>query len=298
VANADVHPSIRGMRTTLLGIGISIVLVLLKGIAGYLGHSYALIADATETGADVLSSALLWIGLRISTKPADTEHPYGHGKAEPIAGVVVSLFLFGSALWIAWHAIGYITTPHELPRKFTLYVLLLVILVKEAMYRYVLKIGTQINSHAVTADAHHHRSDAITSVAAFIGISIALAGGKGYEGADDWAALIASMIIIYNAVHLIKPSLDEIMDTAPSNEIVSKVRQLASEVPEVCKVEKCYVRKMGFDYYIDIHIEVDADISVTEGHRISHLVKDKMLQSDLMIKDVLVHVEPFAALMP
>lgn len=289
----DIHPSVTAMRTTQLGIGVSVVLIFVKGLAGYFGHSYALIADATESGADILSSGLLWIGLRIALKEPDKEHPYGHGKAEPLAAIAVALFLIGAAIWIAWKAIGFIQTPHQIPHSFTLYVLLLVIGVKEVLYRYVLNIGKKINSQAVKADAHHHRSDSLTSIAAFIGISIALIGGQGYEGADDWAALIASALIFYNAIVILRPALNEIMDAAPSDEIVHKVRRVASSVPQVKAIEKCYVRKMGFDYWVDIHIEVDGNLSVTEGHSISHLVKDAILNSSLRVLNVLVHVEPF-----
>lgn len=295
MSQSNIHPSVTGMKTTLLGIGISILLVFIKGIAGHLGHSYALIADATETAADVFSSALLWAGLRIALKQPDKEHPYGHGKAEPLAAVIISLFLIAAAAWIAFHSFEFITTPHNMPAKFTLWILALVMIIKETMFRYVLMIGKKINSQAVKADAYHHRSDAITSLAAFIGISIALIGGKGYEGADDWAALIASGLIIYNAIGLLRPALAEIMDAAPSNEIVMKVRKLANTVPDVLAIEKCYVRKMGFDYYVDLHIEVDGKLSVTEGHKIAHMVKDTILKSDLRVIDVLVHVEPFEA---
>lgn len=290
---SNIHPSVTGMKTTLLGIAISIFLVFIKGIAGYLGHSYALIADATETGADIFSSALLWVGLRIALKSPDEEHPYGHGKAEPLAAVLIALFLIAAALWIAYNSLQYITTPHDLPKSFTLYILVFVIFIKEAMFRYVLGVGKKINSQAVKADAYHHRSDVLTSVAAFVGISIALIGGKGYEGADDWAALIASGLIIYNAIGLFRPAIAEIMDAAPSNEIVMRVRQLAGTVPGVSAIEKCYVRKMGFDYYVDLHIEVDGQLTVTEGHHISHLVKDKILKSSLRVINVLVHVEPY-----
>lgn len=185
IENIDIHPSKTAIRTTLIGIGVSVVLIFVKGIAGYLGHSYALIADATESGADILSSGLLWLALRIALKQPDEEHPYGHGKAEPIAAIVVSLFLIAAAIWIGYHSIAFIGTPHALPEGFTLWILLIVIAIKETLFRYVLNIGKRINSQAVKADAHHHRSDAITSVAAFVGISIALIGGKGYEGADD-----------------------------------------------------------------------------------------------------------------
>lgn len=293
MAAIDVHPSVKAIRTTQIGIGISIILVILKGAAGYFGHSYALIADATETGADVFSSTLLWIALRIAVKPADTSHPYGHGKAEPIASIIISFFLMAAAFWIAYHAYEYIRTPHELPKRFTLYVLMVVIIVKESMFRYVYKIGVQINSNAVKADAKHHRSDVITSVAAFIGILIALIGGKGYEGADDWAALLASGIVFYNAIQLLLPGLAEIMDAAPSGEMVEKVRELASHVSDVKLIEKCFVRKMGFDFFVDMHIQLDRNLTVAEGHHIAHVVKNKLLKSELSIKDVLVHIEPY-----
>ena len=289
----DIHPSKMAISTTLLGIAVSVVLIFVKGIAGYMGHSYALIADATESGADILSSGLLWLGLRIALKEPDEEHPYGHGKAEPLAAIAVALFLTGAAIWIGYHSITFIGRPHALPEAFTLWILLIVIAIKETLFRYVLSVGKKIDSQAVKADAHHHRSDAITSVAAFVGISIALIGGKGYEGADDWAALVASALILYNAIGIIRPALAEIMDTAPPLEIVEKVKELAKAVPEVKDIEKCYVRKMGFDYYVDIHIEVDGALSVTEGHRIAHLVKDALLESKLRIINVLVHVEPF-----
>lgn len=289
---AGLHPSERAMRTTLLGIAISIVLVFVKLAAGYFGHSYALVADASETASDVLSSGLLWIGLRIAMKPADAQHPYGHGKAEPLAAILISLFLLGAAVWISWHAVEFIRTPHQLPRRFTLLVLGVVILIKECMFRYVLKVGKEINSQAVKSDAYHHRSDAITSIAAFIGVGIALLLGKGYEAADDWAALIASGIIAYNAISLLGPALNEVMDATPGEAIVNKVRALASEHPDVLLVEKCYVRKMGFDYFVDIHIQVLDSLSVRRGHEIAHAVKDALLQSELNIKDVLVHVEP------
>lgn len=183
--NTDIHPSVIAIMTTILGIILSIILIFIKGISGHLGHSYALIADAIESDADVISSGLLWLALYISLKEPDEEHPYGNGKAEPLSAAIVSFFLFAAAIWIAWHAIEYIGTPHALPGKLTLAVLIVIIGAKEGMFRYVLSVGKRIKSNAVIADAFHHRSDAITSISAFIGISIALIGGKGFESADD-----------------------------------------------------------------------------------------------------------------
>ncbi len=293
MSDMERHPSQRAIRTTQLGIIVSIVLVFVKAAAGHWGHSYALIADATETGADILSSALLWIGLKYSLKPADKGHPYGHGKAEPLAAILISLFLVAAAVWIGWNALGFINTPHELPQKFTLWILLVVIAIKEVLFRIVLRVGKNIDSQAVIADAYHHRSDAITSVAAFIGIIIAIAGGKGYEGADDWAALLAGCFIIYNAIRILRPALNEIMDSAPSPGIVEKITRDAACVPGVLDVEKCHVRKMGFDYFVDLHILVNAQLTVAEGHKIAHDVKNKLIKDNIRIKDTLIHVEPY-----
>jgi cation diffusion facilitator family transporter len=160
------------------------------------------------------------------------------------------------------------------------------------MYRYVRKVGKSLNSQAVKADAFHHRSDAITSLAALVGVSIALLAGKGYEGADDWAALLASGIIFYNAFRLLNPALSEIMDTAPPQAVVDTVRSLAGEAEGVEEVEKCHVRKMGFEYFVDLHVKVNGFLTVAEGHRIAHVVKNRLLEAGLKIKDVLIHVEP------
>lgn len=289
------NPSKEAIRTTQLGIIISIALIFVKGLSGYLGHSYALIADATESGTDVVSSGLLWLALIYAQRPADQGHPYGHGKAEPIAAVLIGLFLIAAAGWIAYHSIYYIRTPHGLPKSYTLIVLLIVILSKEILFRYVLKIGKRLNSQAVKADAYHHRSDAITSIAAFIGIVIALVLGKGYEGADDWAALMACVFIIYNAIKIIRPAFSEIMDAAPSPEFISEISRIAAQHIEVKEVEKCFVRKMGLQYYVDMHIEVDGTIDVFTAHQVAHQVKDELLASDLSIKDVIIHVEPHLA---
>ena len=286
-------PSSEAIRTTQLGIFISIILIFVKGISGHLGQSYALIADATESGADVISSGLLWVALKYAQRPADKGHPYGHGKAEPVAAIIIGFFLLFAAGWIAYHSIGFINTPHELPKPYTLAVLLLVIITKEILFRYVHAVGKRINSQAVIADAFHHRSDAITSVAALIGISLALFVGRGYEAADDWAALFACLFIIYNAFKIIRPAFEEIMDKAPSDELIAAISSIASFHTEVKNVEKCHVRKMGLDYYVDMHIQVDGDSNVFHAHQVAHQVKDKLLASDLHIKNALIHVEPF-----
>lgn len=283
----------RGLKTTLIGIIASFFLAAIKIFTGIVGNSYALIADGIESLTDIFTSSIVLTGLYFASKPADENHPYGHGKAEPFAGVAVSLGIFVAAIIIIVQSLYEIITPHHAPASFTLIVLVLVIVIKESLFRFVIKVGTSVNSIAVKSDAWHHRSDAITSAAAFIGISIALNGGEGYESADDFAALFASVIIIINAYRIFKPALFELLDTAPPTQIVQKVRGVAGKVENVMGIDKCYVRKMGFDYFVDIHVLVDANLPVHKGHEIAHKVKNELMKEYSNISDVLVHIEPF-----
>ena len=259
----------QGIHTTIIGIITSILLAAIKAIAGVVGNSYALIADAIESASDVLTSIIVLTGLRIARRPADETHPYGHGKAEPFAGIVVAAALFIAAIVIIIQSLHEIITPHHAPAPFTLIVLVAVVVTKEFLFRFIIKVGNSVDSVAVKNDAWHHRSDAITSGAAFIGISIALIGGPGYEQADDYAALCASAIIIFNAYRLFKPALFEIMDTAPSPEVIKNVIAASLKVNGVVAIDKCFARKMGFQYYIDMHVIVDGNITVHNGHDVS-----------------------------
>lgn len=286
------HPSRLGLRATAWGVLTNAALAVVKGIAGVLGNSYALIADAIESATDIASSLIVWGGLKISVLPPDEDHPYGHGKAEPIAATVVALALFAAAAGIAIQSVREIVTPHHAPAPFTLAVLFVVVVVKETLYRFVFRIGSGIGSTAVQGDAWHHRSDAITSGAAFAGISVALIGGKGYESADDWAALFASAIIVVSAFRILRPAINEMMDRAPSPEVERAVREIALGVPRVAGLDKCFVRKMGFSHYVDLHVVVDGLLTVREGHDIAREVKRTIRRTRADIADVLVHIEP------
>jgi cation diffusion facilitator family transporter len=279
-------------RSTLVGVLANALLAAVKSIAGVAGNSYALIADGVESAFDVFSSLIVLGGLKLASTPRDANHPYGHGKAEPLAALVVAIVLLTAAVAIAIESVREIVTPHHAPAPFTLVVLVLVVVTKEALYRFVFRVGEAVRSTAVKTDAWHHRSDAMTSTAAFVGISIALLGGKGYESADDWAALLAAGVICYNAYRLIVPALDEVMDAAPPSDVEHHVRLAAGRVPGVATLDKCFVRKMGLDYYVDLHVVVDGAISVSDGHEIAHKVKDAIRSSNPRIVDVLVHVEP------
>jgi cation diffusion facilitator family transporter len=281
-----------GARVALLGLVINVVLASVKIVAGVIGHAYVLIADGIESALDVGGSIVIWGGLTVAARPPDRTHPYGHGKAEPIAALVVAICVLAAAIGLAIESVREILTPHHGPAPFTLALLVVVIVIKEFLFRYVNRIGRDLESTAVQTDAWHHRSDALTSAAAFIGISVALIGGERWQSADDWAALFACAVIAANGVRLALPAFQEIMDTAPAGKIVGSILAVASSVPGVVEVEKCHARKMGLDYYVDLHVGVEGNISVHEGHEIAHRVKSAIQQSDSRIADVLVHIEP------
>ena len=282
----------KAIKATYLSIFGNFFLAVAKGITGYFGNSYALIADAIESTTDVFSSALVLFGIKYSTKPADSNHPYGHGRAETLVTFIVVGFLVISATIIAYESIGNIRTPHQVPEKFTLWVLAVIIIIKEVFYRIVSKKGEETKSSALKADAWHHRSDAITSLMAFIGIAIAIYMGPGYESADDWAALLASFIIVYNAYLIFRPALGEILDEHLYDDMIDDIRKIATTVTGVIDTEKCFVRKTGMTFLVDLHLTVDGNITVSEGHEIAHRLKDAIIDEIPEIADVLIHTEP------
>lgn len=282
----------RGMKSAILGIFVNVGLALTKCSAGLLGHSFALVADGLESIADVFSGLVVYFGLKIAVKPPDADHPYGHGKAEPVAAVVVSLGLMVAALAITYEGIREITAPHGAPAPYTLVVLAGVLITKELLFRHVASVGDSIGSTAVKSDAWHHRSDALTSSFAFVGISITLLGGPGWEAADGWAAVGAALVILYNAWKQLRPAILELSDVAPHPHMEEQIRVLAGRVPGILGLDKCFVRKMGFSFYIDLHIVVDGELTVREGHLLSHKVEDEILRALPHVADVLVHVEP------
>jgi cation diffusion facilitator family transporter len=271
---------------------VNAVLAVVKMLAGIFGHSHALVADAVESMADVFSSIVVWRGVVVAAAPPDEDHPYGHGKAEPLAGAVVSAMLLLAAIWIVTNAFRAIVEPHAAPKPFTLIVLIVVIFVKEGLFRFALHEALSVGSSVIATDAWHHRSDVFTSFAAAIGITIALVGGKGFEAADDWAAIAAACVIAWNGWRLLMPALNELMDRSPNREVIDKIRAVAEAVPGVERVEKCLVRQMGYQYFVDMHVEVDPQMTVLHSHEIAHSVKDNVRAQVPQVRDVLVHIEP------
>lgn len=283
-------PEDKAIRTSYFSIAGNMGIAVVKGLAGFFGNSHALIADAIESTADVFSSFFVLLGLRYAKRPADENHPYGHGRIEPLITFVVVGFLLVSATLIAYESIRNLRLPREHPRPWTLFVLGAIIIWKEISYRLVIRRSRETNSTSLKADAWHHRTDALTSVAAFAGISLAFL--TGYEKADDWAALFAAGIILYNSYLIFRPALGEIMDEHVYDDLIEEIREVAATVDGVSGTEKCFVRKSGLKFHIDLHAMVDGNISVEEGHEIAHDLKDTLIDRLPQLENVLIHIEP------
>ena len=287
--SAIVKSAIKASYFSIVG---NILLAAIKLVSGFLGNSYALIADGIESTTDVFSSLFVLFGIKYAQRPPDDNHPYGHSRIEPLITFVVVAFLVTSATVIAYESIINIQTPHKIPETWTLIVLGLIILWKEGSYRYVLNKSKLTNSSSLKADAWHHRSDAITSVMAFLGISIALIFGKGFETADDWAALLASGLILYNSYLIFRPALGEIMDEHIYDDLLEEIREESMKVKGIKGTEKCFIRKAGMEYHVDLHAIVDGEIPVREGHELSHRLKDHLRKEIPNLGHVLIHIEP------
>jgi cation diffusion facilitator family transporter len=273
-------------------MALNAVLALIKIAGGVLGRAYALVADGVESLSDIAVSILIWASFKWAARPPDHNHPYGHGKAEAVAGMFTALVVLGAGVGIGWQAVREIRNPQSVPHWWTLLILAGVVSVKVAFSRRLNQVGRDTESTALGAEAWHHLSDAISSAAAFIGISIAVAGGPRYAAADGWAALVASVVIGFNGIKVFQPALNEVMDIAVPAKMENDVRALAAGVPGVASLDKCRVRKSGLSYLVDIQIRVAGNLSVREGHGIAHAVKDRLLASRLRVSDVTVHVEP------
>lgn len=283
----------RSIRSAQAGLAVNALLVVIKLLAGIVGNTYALVADAAESTTDILSSIVVWIGLHISALPADEDHPFGHGKAEPIAAAVVALMLIGAAIGIVIVAIREVSQPGPPPATWTLAVAGAVIAIKEIMFRRVRAVAQEEGSVVVAADAWHHRSDAISSVAAFVGIGLALVGGPRWAAADDWAALIAAAVILINGVHILRPAIHDLMDRMPGAEILDPVSEAARSVPGVLAIEKLMVRRAGTGYHVDLHVQSNPELSLHDAHILSGRVKTAIRESVPRVLGVLIHMEPY-----
>lgn len=283
----------RGIRSAQAGMLVNTGLAVTKLVAGIVGNSYALVADAVESTADIFSSLIVWSGLSVASRDPDETYPFGYGKAESLAAAIVSLMLLGAAVGISIEAIREIVTPHHAPAPWTLAVLVAVVVVKTVLSRRVGHVGRAIGSSAVQADAWHHMSDALTSAAAFVGISVAVIGGPGFEAADDWAAIVASAIIVYNGISMLRPAVADLMDRSAGPEVLIPVRTAAESVLGVLATEKLAMRRTGMTYRVTIHVQTDPEMPLHEAHILSGKVKSAIRTAVPQVQSVLVHMEPY-----
>lgn len=282
----------------LVSVVINTTLALAKVLGGIFGHSHALIADGIESSLDILTSALLWGAIKYSEKPPDSDHPYGHGKMESLAAVAGSLALIAAGLAFGVHSVSGLihlsSSPagEPLPAFFTLIIVGVTIVTKEFLFRWLYRRGQEIGSKAVMTDAWHHRSDAMTSLAALVGITAALIGGPSWAQADEWAALFSCGLIVFNGLQMLRNAAGDILDEQASSDLTSNILAKVSEVPGVTSMEKIRVRRSGLMYIADLHVRVAGNRTVREGHEIAHLVKDHLLAADFQLSDVTVHIEP------
>ncbi len=279
-------------RAALLGLFVNLALGIVKLIGGIVSGSFALIADAVNSIGDVVSTVVVLIGLRIAQWPPDEEHPYGHTRAEGIAASNVALLVIISALFIAWESIQRFTQFHGIPPAWTLWIAGANVLIKEALFRYNTIVGKRTGSTALLANAWDHRSDALCSLAALVGLAVLRIGGEAFAWADELASLVIAGVIAWSGMKLFRSSASELLDVQADSHFVDAIRSSAKSVPGVEDVETLWVRKSGIEFFVDIHIEVDQERSVADGHRIGHLVKSKLLSEFVNLRDVLVHVEP------
>ena len=287
------------VRAVKRGAAVNVVLAAAKISAGIVGNAYALVADGVESLADVASSLIVWSGIVVGARPPDEDHPFGHGKAEAIAAAAVSLILLAAGAGIAVQALREIRTPHEFPAPWTLLVLVSVVLIKAVLARTVSAVAREHASAAVEADAMHHLSDAITSGAAFIGISAALlarrfGGGPQWAAADDYAALLASVVISWNGVAMFLVGLHDLMDRNPGADVIDPLREAALAVEGVCAVEKLAARRVGNGYRVTVHVQASPALTLEEAHVLGGRVKRAMCARGHRIINVLVHMEPFS----
>jgi cation diffusion facilitator family transporter len=285
----------RGRQVLVAGVVVNSLLSLIKLGSGWVGHSDALLADGLESTLDVLSSALIWGALKYAERPPDSDHPYGHGKMESLAGAGGAILLLVAGVLVATNSLKEIlggALHREAPAAFTLAVLVGVVAIKESLFRLANRRGREVESTAVQSDAWHHRSDALTSLAAAIGITVCLIGGPAWVSADNWAALFSCAIIAFNGFRMLKASLGELLDEQAPEDVIERIISAARSVEGVDNIEKCRVRKSGLSLIADLHVRVHGEVTVTDGHSIAHRVKDTLMAGGLHLLDVTVHIEP------
>lgn len=279
-----------GMKISWITAIINILLAAIKIAGGIIGNSNAMLADGVHTLSDVLTTLVVIIGLKISSKEADEKHPYGHEKYESIFAKLLSLLLICTGIFIGYEGVKLLIRGNiRTPSRVALIAAIISILVKEFMYRYTIKVAKNIKSISMEADAWHHRSDAFSSIGTFIGI---LGSRLGLKVLDPIAAIVVSVFIIKVGVDLYIESIKGLVDESADYEIISKIEDITYSVEGVRGIKNLKTRIFGNKIYVDMDIQVKGDITVTEGHNIAEKVHDLIENNIEDIKHCMVHIEP------
>ncbi|OUD12689.1 hypothetical protein TPSD3_15640 [Thioflexithrix psekupsensis] len=278
-------------NVTLVGVISNVILSVVKIIFGWIGQSQALIADGLHSLSDLVSDGVVLVAARFSSQDADAEHPYGHGRFETVATVLVGLILIAVAMGMLWDSTMRVLNPDSLlqPTEITLAIAVVSILLKEALYHYTVYVADRVRSQMLRANAWHHRSDAVSSVVVLIGVAGSMAGAAWLDAA---AAMVVAIMIAHIGWSLGGEGLRQLVDTGLARHQVEKIKTLIRHVEGVRTLHALRTRHMGENALVDVHILVNPRISVSEGHHIGDRVRAKLLQQMPEIVDVTVHVDP------
>lgn len=289
----------QAMFATTLGIVVNIFLTIIKLIGGFVGNSRALIADAVHSASDVVSSFAVLVGVRAAGKPPDDDHPYGHGKYESVAALIVAIFLIVIGLEILMNSVQLVFQgePPEFPKVIALYIIIISILIKEAMYHYKIRLGRKIKSDALIADAWHHRSDSISSIVALFGVGIAIIGGyfniPYLHYFDVIAGAIIAAIIIFVGYKLARNAVLMSAELVLNKEESMKFYDTVEAIDGVLQIDSLFARTHGSYVVIDMKIGVRKDLTVEEGHDIAERVRSVLIAEYKEVNEVFVHVNPY-----
>jgi cation diffusion facilitator family transporter len=281
-----------GQRVAATGMLVSGALAVIKIAAGISGHSTAVVADGLESAADVIASGFVLFGLTLASKPADDNHPYGHGRVETLTGLLIGLVLMVGGALISWNSIRRVGLPHEPLAAFVVWPLLISIAAKTALASLKFRYGRKLQSDALTADAWNDATDTISAIAALIAVGLTLLDRLRFAEADRYGGFVVGLIVISAGIRVARQTAMQLMDTMPDARLIGQIREAAFAVPGVRGVEKCFARKTGFKYHVDLHLEVDPEMTVRQSHELAHEVRMHIRERLDWVADVLVHVEP------
>jgi cation diffusion facilitator family transporter len=281
-----------GQRIAIAGMAVSAALAVAKILVGLAGHSTAAVADGVESSTDLLTSSLLLAGLTLGAKPADENHPYGHGRLEILSGLLIGLGLAVIGALISYSAIERLGRPHLVVQSYVVWPLVASLVAKPALALSKFRYGRKIQSAALVADAWHDATDSTSAATALIAVGLAVYNPSRFVSADCYGGLAVGLLVVTAGARVAYQTAMQLADTMPDDRLMDKIRQAAAQVDGVRGVEKCYARKTGLRYHVDLHLEVDPDMTVRQSHEIAHQARLHILKSLDWVADVLVHVEP------